>query len=354
MRTARFLAGYALAWVPFWALYALGVASTDSARTIDAILAATSTTIVAAVFGLPVWWLAPRIAWREGRRYRAVLVHFGAAVLYSGACLAVVSLEIYLYARPSPSARLFITSGSFFQALNGLALYGFIAGISSWSAAVRAANAERELAARSEALRMEAELRALRAQLNPHFLFNTLHTITSLVRTDQGRAETALHQLASLLRYVLAAQGERGDQVLLETEVRFVRSYLELERLRFGDRLRVEWNVSDDALECAVLSFTLQTLVENAVKHGVAPRAQGGTIRIEASTHGDRLSIAVGDDGPGSAQPLREGVGLGATRRRLEARFGHAATLRITTAPREGFETRVEMPAIVSTAPQLV
>jgi LytS/YehU family sensor histidine kinase len=210
---------------------------------------------------------------------------------------------------------------------------------------------EERRGARAEALRIDAELRALRAQLNPHFLFNTLHSITALVRIDPADGERALEHFAALLRYVLDVNRERSEEVPLEEELGFVRTYLALERLRLGDRLQVKEEIDPDALECLVLGFSLQPLVENAIRHGIAPRAGEGTLRIAANLEGDQLVLEVADDGSGAdgtAVAEAAGVGLNAVRQRLEARWGNDARLEIVTAPRNGFLVRMVQPAVTT------
>ena len=157
---------------------------------------------------------------------------------------------------------------------------------------------ERE--ARMAALRetaLRARLRALQAQINPHFLFNALNSLAELVHGDPDEAEQLVGDLAHLLRYSLRSSAE--GLVPLEQELEAVQRYLRLERARLGDRLSVEFEVTDEARAVAVPGLVLQPLVENAVGHAVAPRPKGGTIRVEATVHDDELRIAVEDDGPG-------------------------------------------------------
>jgi LytS/YehU family sensor histidine kinase len=227
-----------------------------------------------------------------------------------------------------------------------MALYGLVVGISYAMQSARRLRDQERRAARAEALRVDAELRALRAQLNPHFLFNTLHSITALVRIDPTSGERALEQFAALLRYVLDVNRERSEEVPLEEEMGFVRTYLALETLRLGERLQVIEEIDPDALECLVLAFSLQPLVENAIRHGIAPRAGQGTLRVAANLVGEQLVLEVADDGAGAdAAKVGEGVGLSAVRQRLEARWGAQAHMEIVTAPQNGFLVRVTVPA---------
>jgi sensor histidine kinase YesM len=204
------------------------------------------------------------------------------------------------------------------------------------------------VAARSDALRARAELHALRAQLDPHFLFNTLHSLMALVRSDARAAEEAVERFGDLLRYVLDVNRDRRDEAPLAEEWAFVRSYLALEQLRLGARLRVIEHVDPDVLDAVVPTFALQPLVENAIHHAIAPHARGGTLTIEARAEGDdRMVMAVSDDGPGTTREhalTATGVGLRVLRQRLEVLYGGEARLEITTSPGQGFTAAISLP----------
>ena len=172
----------------------------------------------------------------------------------------------------------------------------------------------------------EAELRALRAQINPHFLFNTLNSIAALIHENPAAAEDVTTRLADVFRYVLHAS-ER-ERVPFGEELAFLRSYLEIERVRLGDRLRIEEAIEPGVESVPVPSLLLQPLVENAVLHGVAPRAEGGTIRLSARRAGGMLEVEITDDGPGlnaAAPGLERGFGLRSVRERLRALGGQHA-----------------------------
>ena len=184
---------------------------------------------------------------------------------------------------------------------------------------------ERERGLRAASLAQEAQLKMLRYQLNPHFLFNTLNTISTLVLDRQNDlANQAVTRLSEFLRYTL--DQDPMKQVTLRQEIEAVNLYLTTERLRFGERLRLGFAVEDRALDARVPSLLLQPLVENALKYAVAPREDGGTIRIEGRVRTRVLELAVVDDGPGldgSAAPgSARGVGLRNTRERLRVLYG--------------------------------
>jgi two-component sensor histidine kinase len=199
-----------------------------------------------------------------------------------------------------------------------------------------------------------AELAALQARINPHFFFNTLNTISSLLEEEPRRAEEIVETLAELFRYTFRA-AESGP-VRLGDELDFVQSYLTIERARFGDRLQVVREVEPAALTVPVPGLILQPLVENAVAHGLAPLKRGGTIRIAARVEGDALLVEVGDDGvgppPGGADPIREGHGLGNVRQRLETMYGGLGSIRLHAATSgRGAVARLRLPVSPAAPP---
>lgn len=175
----------------------------------------------------------------------------------------------------------------------------------------------------------QANLAALKMQLQPHFLFNSLNAIAELVHRDPDAADEMLVALSSLLRLSLETSGE---QLLpLRRELEFVESYLAIEHARFGDRLCFELDISPETHGALVPAFLLQPLVENAVRHGLEPRAGAGVLVVRAHRNGAALQLSVSDNGIGLAddQPVREGIGLSNTRARLHALFGAAASLEL-------------------------
>ena len=220
----------------------------------------------------------------------------------------------------------------------------------------RQAEAERLLAerARLEAQLAEARLSALRMQLNPHFLFNTLNAVSALVERDPAGVRTMIARLSSLLRRVLDDDG--APEVPLRDELAFLRDYLDVQRVRFQGRLEVEEDLAPEALDALVPPLLLQPLVENAVGHGVRRIEEGvGTIRLGARVEADRLVLTVADNGPGleapapglEAGPAGEGsggVGLKNTRARLDALHGAAGRLELRDAPGGGVLAEVTLP----------
>ena len=210
---------------------------------------------------------------------------------------------------------------------------------------LRDARAERERALVAEGLALEARLEALRYQLDPHFLFNTLNVLSTLIAEERTRdAGRMVARLSDFLRLTL----ERGTaaEIPLADELDFVRRYLDVERIRFGDRLQTTVEADPEALGARVPPLLLQPLVENALRHGVLPREAGGSVRVEARRAGGRLLLRVEDDGggPPEASGASPGVGLANVRARLEAAFGRAATLRLLRRDGGGTVAQIEAP----------
>jgi len=197
-------------------------------------------------------------------------------------------------------------------------------------------------------LATEAELRALRAQINPHFLFNALTTIGYLIQTSSERALDTLMQLTELLRGVLRSSGEF---VTLGEEIALIEAYLEIERARFEERLRVKVDVPASLRSIRVPALLIQPIVENAIKHGIAPKKTGGEVTIQAwfEDVGNQkmLCINVRDTGIGASQVegiLRRGVGISNVEQRLKNYFGQAATLTIHSAQNLGTLVEIQFP----------
>jgi signal transduction histidine kinase len=201
-----------------------------------------------------------------------------------------------------------------------------------------------ERAAKLEAQLARTELRILRSQLDPHFLFNTLHVISELVHVDPRRADRMVARLGDLLR--MSASLARAPDVALRDELAFVNAYLEIQEARFGARLRVVRDVDAATLDAAVPSLLVQPLVENAIRHGTSRRASGGQVDIIARRDGSTLVIEVQDNGPGVTADVtpNEGIGIGHTRARLAQLYGSASRLELEARPSGGTTARVRLP----------
>jgi two-component sensor histidine kinase len=230
--------------------------------------------------------------------------------------------------------------------LSSLLLYAGIVAI--WYAVAsraRIASAELEAARLNESL-SRAQLAALRRQIEPHFLFNALNAIAGLVR--EGRDDAAVRSIASLsdvLRRMLDAS--TSQEVSLREEMAFVHDYLEIQRVRFADRLRIAIDIPAAFDDVPVPNLILQPLVENAIKHGIARRVQGGEIRIAASRAGDTLAIAVTNDGPGlpdAWQTGRTGIGIANVRQRLQGLYGARFDVTMRDRLEGGVEVTLSVP----------
>jgi len=190
---------------------------------------------------------------------------------------------------------------------------------------------------------LAAELRALRSQLQPHFLFNSLQAIAVTIKRDAGAAVSMVTLVGDLLRQTLRERS--GELVSLQEEQELLQPYLELQRLRFADRLEVEVDLSSEALGAAVPDLILQPLVENALQHGIESKPGKGAVRIRARRDGEHLEIEVADDGAGpDRDDIADGIGLGATRARLRALFGDRAELKLLPGGICGAVVTVRMP----------
>ena len=197
--------------------------------------------------------------------------------------------------------------------------------------------------ARLAAQLAEARLGALRMQLHPHFLFNSLNAITVLVRDQNTRgASRMLELLSGVLRNVL--QSGKRQWITLDEEIRFLEQYLEIEQVRFSDRLRVIWSIEDAVREALVPEFILQPIVENAVRHGLAKRSEAGVIEIAAREVDGELVLTVRDNGPGYYPTPDVGLGLASTRARLETLLGEAARLEVINADEGGTIVTIRFP----------
>jgi len=201
----------------------------------------------------------------------------------------------------------------------------------------------RELADQEEALRLSTRLAA--AQIQPHFLFNTLNSIASMVRRKPEAAEEMIGCLSDFLRMTLDTAHEH--EVPLRREVEFLDRYLEIQEVRFGDRLRIQKQIEPSTLEVAVPALLLQPLVENAVRHAVESRETGGTILIRSLRDKDSLRVEVRDDGEGLKRQmtaLRDGIGLSNTKTRLQELYGEAHRFQILPNPGGGLTVVVALP----------
>jgi sensor histidine kinase YesM len=350
-RNFQFWLIYSLAWIPYAVGYAVVFITHIKLNATLAVLHSIYNIVPAALLGVGVIWIC--------RKFTPSSTHpivFGAAQLvlalaYATLWCVIVPLMFSFERLLKGMEWQYTQFGSYalqWQFFAGLMIYATIASIIYTRQFSQRAREEQARALRAEHLCTEAELNALRAQLNPHFLFNTLHSLMALVRTDSDAAENAIERLAALLRYSLKSkQNQANDDVTLSAEWEFVQNYLLLERLRLGDRLKVETDLPADTFAYLLPAFTLQPLVENAIKHAVAPHPQGAKVSIAARLENDCLRLEVKDDGSGVLPEnvfANGGTGLRVVRQRLETRYRGGSDFRVETAPGAGFRVVLLIP----------
>ena len=291
-----------------------------------------------------VVYLAQRFPLDRGRWLRSLAPHIGGTVV-------LVLLHQFLSAwlisvtQPGPTVGVigfWVKLVTFRMAVDALIYWTIVGGVHAARANLEARERE-QAAARLETSLAEARLEALREQLQPHFLFNSLNAVSTLaLRGDTDAVTQALSTLSDLLRMTLET---RTQELPLAEELAFLDRYLELQLLRFGDRLTVIRNVDDDALDSAVPAMLTQPLVENALRHGIEREPGAGRIEIDIQRKGDTVIIQVRDSGPGFvAGGKREGIGLSNTRARLAGLYGARARLECGDGPGGGGQVRITLP----------
>jgi len=317
-----------------------------------------------AICTLAILWLCGRVRHEAGRRARWFLVHMLGALVFSVTHVAFISwLEA---GERSVQTGEILTFNYLFGKLlisytlsNIFKYWIVVLGYLGWHYYKAYRGRERQAAALATEL-VQARLQALRMQLNPHFLFNTLNTISALIHENPDAADRMIVRLSELLRRTL----DRGDvqEVPLREELEFLRSYLEIEQMRFPDRLTVTFDIEPKTQDLLVPHLILQPLVENALRHGILPREEAGRVEISARVvAGQHLELKVRDDGnglpTGNGSPGREGIGLQNVRSRLAQLYGAAQQFEIGNASAGGVEARIRIPCCTipqSQAPRVV
>ena len=320
LASRRRLLLYLAAWTPILGLLVYVSAAAAGAAPMDAVAVFGPACVAFAFVCLSPWQIC-RIRPLRLSQLPGLLVTFTAAGA-AGSLVLVGTAAAMAYALSRPAVLGAGLTGLLFGM--GVLLYLFSTGLHY---AVLAAEVSREAernAAEARTLAREAELRSLRNQLNPHFLFNSLHSISALATLDGARAREMCIRLADFLRSSLG-MGQR-ESIPLREELALARSYLEVERVRFGERLRVEEEIGLTCEDCGVPPLLLQPLVENAVKHGIAALVEGGSIRLAAARSGGNVSITL-ENGFDPETPTGGSLGLGLAhvRRRLQVRYGEDA-----------------------------
>lgn len=299
-----------------------------------------------------IFWLAERFPLERQKMPRNLLLHLLWATLFVIALNGLFHIILHFLFLAGPERPYMVRDTLQTIIYNTTEAYGIYALLLLLHQAFRYYRRFREgelRAAQLETQLSQAQLQALKMQLHPHFLFNTLHSISALVHTDPECADRMIARLGDFLRLTLENSG--AQEVSLQKELEFLRCYLEIERVRFQDRLTTHMEIDSQALDTPVPNLILQPIVENALRHGIAPRSTPGRIEISAKRKNGALRIEVQDNGPGISaisKPngrFREGLGLTNTRARLRQLYGAEHSFELSDAPGGGLLVALEIPA---------
>src|ERR1041385_7092586 len=339
---------YAIAWIALGAINFSFFVTHLNRSFLESVKGAVFNSAPPALFGIVVVMACKRLRWSQNRRHVFLSVHLLLLFLY---------IVVWVVASPLLNAidqmieygrwNFYFAGAVQGEVFSAVMVYFSTAGVAYAVETTERLRIEEARATRAENLRTRAELEALRSQLNPHFLFNTLHSLMALVRHDPPAAEDELEKLSMLLRHTLVIKQDAED-CLFSEELDFIQDYLALEKIRLGDRLRVAEVIEHEALACWLPPLTLQPLVENSVKHAISRRAEGGRLEIRAERRNGLLVLEVSDDGPGAEMDGLDrslGCGLKIAQQRLATRFGNRASFKVITQPQKGFTVRIEIPA---------
>jgi two-component system, LytTR family, sensor kinase len=289
-----------------------------------------------------IFYMAKRFPFSRRNWARTTIIHFGAYLVFAWLHEAIAQL----IGLPGPTVAGFHGSVLGLRVIaslyNDLWMYWPVVVI--WSL-VEYYQRYRERDTRAAQLNQQltrAELQALRNQLHPHFLFNTLNSIAALMHEDVQAADDMLADLSQLLRVYLSENGEQ--EITLGQETELLRTYVGIQKRRFEDRLSAVFDIPAKLSQAAVPTLLLQPLVENAILYGIAPRPRPGNVRISAHEDGSKLVLEIGDDGGGLPSVYREGIGLSNTRSRLQQLYGEKQSFELRNAPDAGVTVRVTLP----------
>jgi len=305
-----------------------------------------------------IFYAAERFPFRRDRLAQSTWTHFGIALLIAVVIEVLwlqISFGIQGYLEPEALARMQNNRAEVYSVavlsrlLGDAFIYAAVLGVATTLGYHRRFR-ERELrTAQLEAQLALAQVQALKMQVHPHFLFNTLHAVTVLIREDPAGATRVVTRLGDLLRLTLSRA--TTAQVSFRRELEILTLYLEIERTRFHDRLEIAYDVQPSTLGALVPDLILQPLVENAIRHGVSPNAGTGRIEVRSRRERDSLTLEIRDNGTGLAAGggRPDGIGLTTTRARLERLYGHHQELTLENLPEGGCVARIRIPFQLTT-----
>ena len=297
-----------------------------------------------------ILWLAQKFPFETHKWKSAVLVHIVASVVIA---LFQLIIDTFLLTRlgypPGRQFPSFLAAYQYFIYINlhlSILIYWGVVGIKSAYSYYQKYRERELVTSKLEARLATSRLQVLKMQLHPHFLFNTLNAISELIYKDRESAERMIGDLSDLLR--MSFENLEVQEIPLKQELEFLKKYLEIEQMRFHDRLQVEMEISPETLDACVPNMILQPLVENAIKHGIAPRSTGGKIEIGAVRRDESLELSVADNGIGvpfnDVENLSEGVGLSNTRRRLGHLYGERHKFDLQASEARGLRVKLTIP----------
>ena len=297
-----------------------------------------------------ILWLARRFPIERLHWIRSLLLHLGVSLLIGSSTRVLHDLMLFWVVADSEwkfsLSRLLMNV--YFMTDYGAMIYWLILLI-SYSFNYQRRYREGEVrATRLEAQLAQAQLQALKMQLHPHFLFNTLHSVSALIHKNADAADKMIARLGDFLRLTLENSG--AQEVTLQEELEFLKCYLDIERIRFEDRLSVDMDIEPQTLDARLPNLILQPIVENAIRHGISSRISAGRIGIEARRLNGTLQVQVTDNGPGlatesnSGSIVKAGVGLANTQARLKQLYGDSHRLDLSNAATGGLTVILEIP----------
>jgi hypothetical protein len=329
---------YLAVWVPLGAILGLLISAAGSLNAAETAAIIIPVTIILAFVCLSPWYACRALPLRSARTWRLVGQHLLAAMVVATGVLLVARLAAIGFSDMLPGLDRRFSAAD--PVLSAMVAMIYILSIAMHYVVIEAQNSRK-----SELLAREAQLRALKAQVNPHFLFNSLNSISALTSADPKRAREMCIRLADFLRTSLRL-GERAS-IPFREEMELTRMYLDVEQVRFGKRLRMHEDMEPACDECEVPALLIQPLVENAVKHGIALIAEGGEIQMLGRRVREGLRFVIENPFDADAPSSRTGIGLANVRQRLEARYGTAARLEVE-ASEDVYRVTLTVPVSVS------